>query len=244
MRADPLPTRRRRLLVTALVVFVWAGRPFADDWNFTPADFGNLTSDGGDLELHADSAWLPDAVRDNLIKTLKKLLDPNLDPPSTAGVNVSDFYHAHVVCPRPCAEELLAARSDMRRTDEADELKVLGYRLVVTNGNLERFIEIKRQAEARARDFIVKFYGKDCAVIYHTYETNSPRGMSTDDPRRNIITPREGEPRGLTEQEASRFLEDWCVLTQIAFLIDEEGKVHVTTGTTFDLSKVIGSPVQ
>lgn len=141
------------------------------------------------------------------------------------------------------------AISALGAADTADAAKALGGASYnpVTEENLKAFVEAKRRSEVRTRDIIAKFFREDCVIIYHTYEIHSPQGMKVGDPRRNIRTPNSGKPGGFVPPDpnnSSSYLNDYCHLAQIAFLIDEQGKVHVTTGTTFDLSKVTGSPLQ
>jgi hypothetical protein len=243
------PECRRRLLLSVTVAVLWISHPAADDWTFTPGEYGTLTGGGGDLTLHADSDWVPPAIRDNLLKTLKTLLDPKRDPPSTAGVSVRDLYHGHIVCPRPCPEELVAAISALAKADDVDDAAALGGESwgPVTAGNLERFVEAKRRSEARTRELVSKFFREDCAIIYHTYEYNMPDGMTVGDPRRNILTPFDGDPRGFIPPDGKdpvSYTRKYCTLAQIVFLVDETGQVHVTTGTVADLSKVVGSPLR
>ena len=42
----------------------------ADDWNFTPTDYQNLTNGGGDLSFASDADWLPQELKDNLMQKL------------------------------------------------------------------------------------------------------------------------------------------------------------------------------
>jgi hypothetical protein len=86
-----------------------------------------------------------------------------------------------------------------------------------------------------------------CGVVYHTYEYNAPAGMKFGDPRRNIYTPNGagGKPQGFTppdENNASSYMQNYCVVLQFAFLIDSSGKIHVTTGTVGELSAITGVP--
>jgi hypothetical protein len=230
-----------------IFLFLFTGRAYGDEWNFTPADYGNLTAGGGDLVLDADSDWVPVDIGGNLLATLKKVLDPGRNPPSTAGVNVLDFFHGHVACPKPCAEELKNDAQACRKANEETASAALGgnFSNDVTSENLERFKDAKKRADARASELLKKHFKTGCVVIYHTYEFNPPDGMKHGDPRRNIMTPMGGEPVGYSPpdpDDASSWMRNYCDLIQIAFLIDRQGKVHVTTGSTKDLSKVAGSP--
>ena len=47
----------------------------ADDWNFTPTDYQNLTNGGGELSFSAsDADWLPQELKDNLMRQSKHVL--------------------------------------------------------------------------------------------------------------------------------------------------------------------------
>jgi hypothetical protein len=71
--------------------------------------------------------------------------------------------------------------------------------------------------------------------------------MKPGSPTRNIKTPVGGTPSGFdpsgTEKDANQFRDDFTEVLQFAFLVDETGIIHVTTGTTSNLSRVTGTPM-
>lgn len=220
----------------------------AEDWDFTPGEYGSLQGQGGDLELAGDSAWVPDKLKSNLLKTLKFALDPKRKPPVTAGVSVKDFYHGHIACPKPCPKATVTALSAFRKAQEAREGAALGGEWFddVTRANLERYGQALNEGEEAAGRLLQSLLKDDCKVIYHTYEYSAPKGMKTNDKRRNIKTPiGPGPPAGFVPPKvsASSWTQNYCPILQFAFLVDQNGKVHVTLGSTRELSAVTGSPM-
>jgi hypothetical protein len=227
-----------------------------EDWDFTAQDYKALRDTGNDLEMADDSSWVPKKLRDNLLKTLKWALDPKRDPRVTDGVNIRDFYHGHICCPPPCEEKKLV----LEFLEQKDELTAdaLGGKWYdpVTEENLEAFAEAMGEVERLAADLLNKILKDDCVVIYHTYEADStPEGeekeLDRDDPRRNIRVPiGEGDPKGYSPPDGFDphggfgVFAEYCCSIQFAFLIDRNGRVHVTIGALKELSKVTGRPMQ
>jgi hypothetical protein len=200
----------------------------ADDWNFTPTDYQNLTNGGGDLSFASDADWLPQELKDNLMKTLKHVL--RKDTTNTEGVNTKDFYHGHVVCPKPCKEEQnkprqayeKAAKDYEDKHPKTDEETVKAWKA-----------SLVKEEEKLLGDLLKLCVKTGCGVVYHTYETSKPKGMDADDPRRNIFTPtgngKEDTPHefkptpapGSTRDAYDDFAGKYCFLFEFAFLIDK-----------------------
>jgi hypothetical protein len=228
-----------------------------DDWEFTPADYQAL---GGHLTFGRDSDWVPECLKRNLLATLRWALDPGLDPPVTGGVSVKDFYHGHLVCRRPCdpeCEALFDPWEEARKAAYADGLDGrfdnsanAAHFDPVTDQNLAAFSQALREAEKLARPLVecacLDREG-NCAVIYHTYEPSLPRGMDVGDPRRNIRTmfvdDRPMPYRLPNPNDVNSYDREYCHLLQFAFLVDERGAIHVTTGSTRQLSRVVNRPL-
>jgi hypothetical protein len=247
-------TRPRHALVPATVLLVLLLYPFvaiAEDWDFTGADLDGLTASGGDLDYADDSDWFPDGLKDNLKKTIKKVLKP--DPgdsaaPKSDGVNVRDFYHGHIGCPKPCTAEYRRKVAEFDQRRRALMAGALGGNWFdrVTEQNLEAFSAAMDQVELDAAALLEDCWKDGCVVIYHTYELNTPAGMGVSDPRRNVRTPKGGDPepyRPPDQTSASSWMQTYCNCLQFAFLISEDGKIHVTVGTINNLSTVTGSPM-
>lgn len=239
---------RRGFPVLLAVAFACAAPlAWAEDWDFTPADYRALTQGGGDLGYEADSDWLPQEIRDNLGKTLKKVLDPATQPAHTAGVNTKDFYHGHVVCPKPCTEKQRVAIRTYLQGARAARIAGMGKDSpTITASNMAQWKQsikaVQDLATALLRDCLVT----GCGVVYHTFEASGPR-MQPGDPRRNLHTPNgaSGSPTGFTPPEvnnASSYSDNFCVVMQFAFLIDERGRIHATVDSTRELATVTGIP--
>ena len=71
--------------------------------------------------------------------------------------------------------------------------------------------------------------------------------MKDGSPIRNIRTPIGGTPAGYdpsgTEKSADQWEDEYDEVLQFAFLVDQAGIVHVTVGTTVNLSRVTGTPL-
>jgi hypothetical protein len=220
-----------------------------EDWDFTPADYGSLVKGGKDLRFGPDSAWLPKALQDNLLSTLKFALT-STKPVRTAGINVKDFYHGHFVVPTTAVSaDLTTARSDFETKSEALQGKALGGHWFdpVTSANLPAYTKAIQDTEKLATPLLEKALTlKGAAVFYHTFELSGP-AMKPGSPTRNIRTPIGGTPSGFdpsgTEANANQFRDDNTEILQFAFLVDETGVIHVTVGTTSNLSRVTGTPM-
>ena len=221
-----------------------------DDWDFTPADYTALVKQKKNLRFEADSAWFPKPLQENLCKTLIFALT-STNPARTGGINRDDFYHGHLLVPRGKKTEELSKKI-VEFEAKADKLqgKALGGKSFdpVTTENIGAYTKAMQETEKLATPIleeVVKVEG--AAVIYHTYEYSGPK-MNPGSPIRNILTPIGGTPAGYdpsgTEKSASQYSDEYDYILQFAFLVDENGVVHVTVGTTPNLSRVTGTPLK
>ena len=71
--------------------------------------------------------------------------------------------------------------------------------------------------------------------------------MDSGSPIRNIMTPIGGSPAGYDPsgagKDANQYTDKNVPILQFAFLVDETGVIHVTTGSFRELSRVTGSPI-
>jgi hypothetical protein len=223
----------------------------SDDWDFTPAEFGALRSRGRSLRFAPGSGWFPAALQRNVIATLNAVLDPARRPSATAGVNVRDFYHGHVVVPRsgPRPASIAAADTAYERERERRYAGALGGRSFgdVTARTLPAFTQAVRATLPLAgRLSAAALRQPGAAVIYHTFETNMPSGMGVGDPRRNWKTPLStNQPSPYSPPDprsASSYSQNYYHVFQFAFLVDHRGRIHVRPGSTRELSTVTGRP--
>jgi uncharacterized protein DUF4157 len=228
----------------------WASLQTKEDWDFTRADYTALKAAKGELKFGADSSWFPKALQANLLTTLKFTL-ASKDPVRTEGVNVEDSYHGHFVVPKGKRAPLDTKLTDFKKKSEELQGKALGgkYYDTVTEKNLPAYTKAMQETEKLASpilDEALKIPG--AAVIYHTFESNMPAGMKSGSPTRNIRTPMGGTPAGYdpsgTELSANQYTDEFDTILQFAFLVDENGVIHVTVSTTANLSRVTGTPMK
>jgi hypothetical protein len=244
-----------------------AGTAQNEDWDFTPADYDTLMkTKEGDLRFGDDSAWFPKALQDNLKTTLKFVLTAK-NPPRTAGVNVTDFYHGHFVIPKHKGKlpTVVIERGDFIRKQEKLEFEALepgkkykgGFTAEdVTTKTLPKYTEIMPDIEKAATPVLEEAIKvPNAAVIYHTYEHNKPTGMKSSDPTRNIITPISATPKdyiypnlgtsGGCPNTAEAYLCEYETILDFAFLVDRIGVVHVRpSDKPRILSTVTGFPIK
>jgi hypothetical protein len=221
-----------------------------EDWDFTPDDYKALVKKKMDLRFDSDSAWFPRALQDNLLTTVKFALT-STSPVRTAGVNVKDFYHGHFAVPRKqMTPSLGGKRSEFTAKSENIQGQALGGNWFdpVTPKNLAAFTKAMQETEKLATPLLEEALKiKEAAVFYHTFESSGP-SMKPGSPIRNIMTPIGGTPGGFdpsgVEKDANQFRDSYLEILQFAFLVDETGVIHVTTGTTMNLSRVTGTPMQ
>ena len=218
-----------------------------DDWDFTPADYDALKKKKKDLRFGADSAWVPQKLKDNILATLKFVLTATR-PARTAGISVLDFYHGHLTVPiKAVTTNLDKSISKFNAASEKLEQKGKGGGDVTTK-NLGKFSKAMKAIEKLATPLVNEALKiKGATVIYHTYEYNTPSGMKAGDSTRNIKTDIDGSPAGYSPPDmdnASSYADDFRDVLQFAFLVDENGVIHVTVGTVYNLSRVTGTPLQ
>jgi hypothetical protein len=227
----------------------WARIQRKEDWDFTPADYSALQKGKKELTFGADSAWFPKALQDNLLATLKFTLT-STKPVRTAGVNVKDFYHGHFVVPKgKKTPDMQAKGAEFVKKSEQLQGAALGgnYFDPITQANLPAYTKAMQATETAATPILQDALKiKGAAVIYHTYEVTGP-SMKPGSPTRNIRTPIGGSPAGYdpsgTEKSANQYSDEYSTILQFAFLVDEAGVIHVTVGTTSNLSRVTGTPM-
>jgi hypothetical protein len=220
------------------------------DWDFTPADYAALVKQKKELRFEADSAWFPKPLQENLLATLKFALT-STNPARTAGVNISDFYHGHFLVPKgKKTAELSTKITEFETKSHELQGKALGkaYYDPVTKENIGAYTKAMQETEKLATPVLEEALKvKGAAVIYHTYEYSGPK-MKPGSPIRNILTPIGGTPAGYdpsgTEKSANQYSDEYDYILQFAFLIDANGVVHVTIGTTSNLSRVTGTPLK
>lgn len=218
-----------------------------EDWDFSAADYEALKKKKKDLRFGGDSAWVPKKLKDNILATLKFALTAT-KPARTGGINVLDFYHGHLAVPiKSVTTKLDTSISNFNTASDDLEQKATGGGDVTTK-NLGKFSKAMVAIEKLATPLVneaLKIKGATC--IYHTYEWSGPSGMKVGDPTRNIKTDIDGSPAGYSPpdiDDASSYANDFRPVLQFAFLVDENGVIHVTFGTTSNLSRVTGTPLK
>jgi hypothetical protein len=219
-----------------------------EDWDFTPADYDALKKGKKDLTFGTDSAWVPQKLKDNILVTLKFVLT-STKPVRTAGINVKDFFHGHLVIPkRKVTKELATGVPGFEKASEDLEKKGKGGSEDVTTTNIGTFSKAMEEIEKLATPVVNEALKiKGAAVIYHTFEFSGPEGMKVGDPTRNIITDIGGSPKSYKPPDidnASSYTNEYKHVLQFAFLVDENGVIHVTVGSTYNLSRVTGTPLE
>lgn len=218
-----------------------------EDWNFTPDDYGSLTKTKGKLKFDSDSDWFTQPFKENLLATLNELLDPKRKAPATQGINVSDFFHGHVVVKGSGSQRLKDLRDEHKYQREEQNKKHTGSEVAnVTEKNLPNFRKAVAGSMASATAILVDVAKeKDAAVLYHTFEYNNPLKLKAGSSQRNYMTPLGGKPSGYSPPDpdgASSAYRDYLHLLQFAFLVDETGVIHVRPGSISELSTVTGKP--
>jgi hypothetical protein len=138
-----------------------------EDLNFTPCDYAFLKKRGKDLKVAADdSRWLPKKVQENLLNTLRYLLDPASSVPGTEGVNEVDLFHFHLVAPKVTQILYLLPSEFTSKSDQ--ELK------------LERTVISKRRKFEEKLDRLSKQALGECYFepdYRHGYKFNCPESV-------------------------------------------------------------------
>jgi hypothetical protein len=140
-------------------------------------------------------------------------------------------------------------RAEFSKKSEDLQGKALGgnYFDTITTANLPAYTKAMQETEKAATPLLEEALKiKGAAVIYHTYESSGP-SMKPGSPTRNIRTLVGGSPAGYdpsgTEKSANQYADEYYTVLQFAFLVDETGVIHVTVGTTTNLSRVTGTPM-
>lgn len=165
----------------------------AEQWNFTREDFAKLRASGRELTFSNSSAWFPPELKANLKRVLEYSLDQGLQPTSSDGVNLKDFFHGHLVCVSSAGKI-----SEMQTlADEALESGFKSEGLMRwqsrTDMNFEshpKFTRALKLSEKNSgavfRKIIREHDCSELAAVYHTYEYTQPPGMSIHDSRRHL----------------------------------------------------------
>lgn len=228
----------------------------ADDWNFTPEDYAQLTSGGKKLKVSSDSAWFPAPLQENLLATLNSLLGPTAGPRGTHGINIRDFYHGHVVIKKQKEDDFLPANvADKLGTyfgqQKGEYSKALGGKDFnrVTPENLPAFTEAVKRTSKVATDVLNEaLKEKGVAVVYHTFEEakHRPPEIKSGDPRRNYVTPLDtNKPQPFSPPDpdhASSYSKEYAHVFEFGFLIDRNGEVHIRPGSIREFSTFTGKP--
>jgi hypothetical protein len=216
-------------------------------WNFTKHDYQKLIQRGGTLRFHADSEWFSEPLKENLLATLNYLLDPNLTPASTRGVNLKDFFHGHLACEIPNKIKSVP-KQVIDRFNQVTNISEFHRNEVPEEMDLAAYIKLVKKAERATHwlvETILKSYCARPIVIYHTFEYSRPTDMDFGDPRRNIATRmKDMTPFHFTPPDprsAGSWDRVYSNIFQFAFLIDSDGVIHVTWGSEPQLSRVTGN---
>ncbi len=228
-----------------------AGLQRAEDWNFTPEDFGELTKKKGSLKFDSDSSWFPSALQTNLLDTLNFVLDPTRKKPATKGVNTEDFFHGHVAMKGQKSSGLNQRTGEYNKIGEEEYAKALGGSRIndLTTKNLPAYKAAVEKTLPSAQALLEEAAKlKDVVVIYHTFETNKPSDMKFGSPERNFITALGGSPKPYSPpnpDSAGSWANEFTDIFQFNFLVDEKGIIHVRPGfasSTRELSTITGKP--
>ena len=233
----------------------------ADDWDFTPEDYAQLSAGKKQLRVSSDSSWFPEPFQANLLATLNYLLGPTEGERGTYGVNVRDFYHGHV-----CIKKENLDQEGYPPTNVTDKIGTYhGYRTraeakigggtgFVTQENLPAYTQaVKRSLPAAGDALNEVMKEKNVGVIYHTMEEKEhrPAGIKAGDPRRNYWTPLDtNKPESFAPPDPD-FAPSYSVgprapfihVFEFGFLVDRNGEVHIRPGSLRELSTVTGKPL-
>ena len=234
----------------------------AEDWDFTPSDYAQLTKSGQKLRISSDSGWFPEPLRENLLNTLVYLLGSTEKLKGTEGVNVRDFYHGHVLIKkssRPDPQVKVVDQKLQAFYAKEKELKTKAFgtdfALIVTQENLKAFTAVVEGSLPAAKDLLTEAVKHpEAVVIYHTFEMESPSDVKASggtlkagDPRRNYLTPLKTNTPGPYSppdpEDAESYFKDYEYVLTFSFLIDKNGEIHIRPGSTREMSGVTGRPL-
>ncbi|HET7113824.1 MAG TPA: DUF4157 domain-containing protein [Pyrinomonadaceae bacterium] len=233
----------------------------AEDWDFTPEDYAQLSTGKKQLRISSDSSWFPKPFGDNLLATLSYLLGPTEGPRGTYGVNVQDFYHGHVCIKKEKLEDegypptsVTDKIGTYHGVSAGAEAVLGGATGRVTQENLPAYTQAVKRSLPAAGDVLneaVKV--KNVGVVYHTMEEKEhrPADIKAGDPRRNYWTPLDtNKPEPFAPPDPD-FAPSYSIgpkapfihVFEFGFLIDRNGEVHVRPGSLRELSTVTGKPL-
>jgi hypothetical protein len=232
----------------------------ADDWDFTPDDYAQLSAGKKKLRVSSDSSWFPEPFQANVLATLNYLLGPTEGERGTYGVNVRDFYHGHV-----CIKKEKLEQEGFPPTNVTDKIGTYhGYKTSaeatiggltgrVTEQNLPAYTQAVQRSLPAAGDALNEAAKvKNVGIVYHTFEEKEHRPeMRSGDPRRNYWTPNDtNTPEGFTTPDPD-FAPSYSIgpkapfihVFEFGFLVDRNGEVHIRPGSLRELSTVTGKPL-
>jgi hypothetical protein len=223
----------------------------SEKWNFTPEDYAHLLQSGGSLTFSSESQWLPRTYLENVQETLVHALKKSEGPSVTDGVNVTDFFHGHVLCEGRNRYQKVFETPVESQIDE-----------VFSRHHEKSFVflsELLFPLFRNAMNEVQSILGKtlewtlnpeNCersGVLYHSYEVVAPADapqMPPNDPRRNFWKQNGKVSVDHFQADESHPWKspggDSVYIAQIAFLIDQKGTIHVTYGSLRELSLIVG----
>ena len=219
-----------------------------EDWNFTGTDYLNLKQTKKDLYFVTSSNWLPPSIQKNLLHTIKYVLNPNLKPMSTFGINPNDFYHGHLACKKTRKQREFAVGEHIAQTHDKiiAEHQLVNYPFIAPD-EIPRLAQALEKTISTAKKDIQRIsdpnFCDNLVVIYHTFEWNNP-DLIKGDRRRNFLTSVPANrithfsPPNLNE--SGSITERYTYLMQFAFLIDQHGGVWATLGSRHSLATITG----
>lgn len=228
-----------------------------ETWDFTPANFAALKKSKGDLKIAGDSSWVPAKLQENLLKTLRYVLDAKRSPSATEGINPTDFYHGHLIVPdnkTGLTADAMDARSAYKKEWDNQTAATLGGAYGrVTDKNVGAYtkgIKSVLPLLGQAMEEVMKIKG--AAVMYHTFELSDPSDLADktkrvdpNDPRRNFLTPFDtNTPQPFKLPKGGKnYLDKYVHYLEFTFLADQSGEVHVRPGGRDPLSTITGAPI-
>jgi hypothetical protein len=241
-------------LLTQSVVTSAQSTSTAEDWDFTRDDFKKLTSSGKSLHLAKDSTWLPEIFRENLLVTLSETLSNDGPYTNTHGINIEDFFHGHIACKDKLKKETIRKLEGSHNAYKDLLDGILGkWFEPIRDHNLNSFLalvpEINNLSKSGLEDVILSGECSEFVMIYHTYEYSKPteiKLIGPHDPRRNILTSnRDLIPTSFMpdKDNASSWIRDYQDILQVAFLVDQNGGVHVIRGSVKELAAFVKRPL-
>ncbi len=212
------------------------------DWDFSREDYQTLIDSGGELTFHSDSDWYPEVLKKNLLVVLNYVLNPNLEPASTYGINTDDFFHGHIECLNVEADayEMSEKYWGLFEGSFLKEFSVPWWDVEIPDLDPTQFYQYTLFLEKALSVFLKQTVIPNCPSLvgsYHTFEWSRPEGMDINSPRR-ILSVKVGQQKVEHVRERQKFEDEHTTVIHFAFLIDTQGQIHVVHGTDKDLYKV------